>query len=73
MNLENIVLIDLVRHKRIKMVGLHLHDVFRLVRSRETVSRVVVIRAEVGRNGSYCLMSIDYQVYKMKKFCFTTM
>ena len=68
MNLENIVLIDLVRHKRIKMVGLHLHDVFRLVRSRETVSRVVVIRAEVGRNGSYCLMSIAFQFKMMRKF-----
>ena len=64
MNLENIVLIDLVRHKRIKMVGLHLHDVLRLVRSRETV----VIRAEVGRNGSYCLMSIAFQFKMMRKF-----
>ena len=68
MNLENIVLLDIVRHKRIKTVGFHLHDVLRIVRSIETVSRVVVIRAEVRRNGSYCLMSTAFQFKMMRKF-----
>ena len=68
MNLGNIVLIDIVGHIRINTVGLHLHDVLKIVRSIEIVSRVVVIGAEAGRNGSYCLMSIAFQFKIMRKF-----
>lgn len=68
MNLENIVLIDIVGHKRINTVGLHLHDVLKIARSREIVSRIVVIGAEAGRNGSYCLMSIAFQFKMIRKF-----
>ena len=48
---------------------IHLYDVSKIVKFIETESRMMVTRVYVGvkGKGDCCLMSIGFQIYKMKK------
>ena len=51
-----------------KPVWFHLHGVLRVVKIRETESRMVVARDwREGRTGRYCLVDVAFQFCKMKR------
>ena len=68
MNLENISDVKQTSHKRINIVGFHLHEVLRIVKFIETESRLVGTRGG-GRGqgmGSSCLMGTEFLLDMMK-------
>lgn len=62
-NLEDITLNEISHSRRRNTASFYLYEV-----SREAQSRIVVARDYgKGKMGSYCLMSIELQSFKMKK------
>ena len=69
MNLEDTKLREIIPGQRTNSVGLHVHDIPRVVRFTETEGSTVVARGWCGgRIGSYYLIGMEFQYGKMKKF-----
>ena len=66
MNLEDTKLREIIPGQRTNSVGLHVHDIPRVVRFTETEGSMVI--AKNGKEGmeSYCLMGCEFQFEKLK-------
>ena len=66
MNLEDTKLREIIPGQRTNSVGLHVHDIPRVVRFTETEGSMVI--AKNGKEGkeSYCLMGCEFQFEKSK-------